>query len=128
MAEGADPVGVTEQFVEAIGTGDCANAEEFLLDQLRFGETPRESCESLAGGTILAPALRSAKDVTVEEIGRTRDYAIVGVDAGRTYFGVQVNTPPIAPNKPPQSELLVVDVVPMTEFKIVEPPEEPQGQ
>ena len=128
MAAGADPVGVTEQFVEAIKSGECTNAEEFLLDQLRFGDTPREACESLAGGTILAPALRSADEVTVEEIGRTRDYAIVGVDTGRTYFGVQLNTPPIAPDKPPQAELFVVDVVPMTDFEIVEPPEEKQGQ
>ena len=128
MAEGADPVGVTEQFVEAVKAGDCANADEFLLDQLRFGETPREACEALAGGTIFAPALRSAEDMTVEEIGRTRDYAIVGVDTGRTYFAVQLNTPPIAPNKPPQAELLVVDVVPMTDFEIVEPPEEQQEQ
>ena len=47
---------------------------------------------------------------------------------GRTYFAVQLNTPPIAPNKPPQDELLVVDVVPMTDFQIVEPPEDQQGQ
>jgi hypothetical protein len=128
MADGADPVAVTEQFVDAVKSGNCGNADQFLLDQLRFGETPRESCESLAGGTIFAPALRSAEEVTVEEIGRTRDYAIVGIDTGRTYFGVQLNTPPIAPNKPPQDEVLVVDVVPMTEFEIVEPPEGQQGQ
>ena len=128
MAEGADPVGVTEQFVAAVEAGDCANADRFLLDQLRFGEKPRESCEALAGGTVLAPALRSAGEVTVEEIARVRDYAIVGVDTGRTYFAVQLNTPPIAPNKPPQDELLVVDVVPMTDFKIVEPPEDAQEQ
>ena len=128
MAAGADPVGVTEQLVDAVKTGDCANADEFLLDQLRFGDTPGEACAALAEGTIFAPALRSAEEVTVEEIGRTRDYAIVGVDTGKTYFAVQLNTPPIAPNKPPQDEVLVVDVVPMTDFKIVEPPEEQQGQ
>jgi hypothetical protein len=128
MAEGADPIGVAEQFVDAVEAGDCTNADQFLLDQLRFGDKPRESCEALAGGTVLAPALRSAKDVKVEEIARVRDYAIVGVDTGRTYFAVQLNTPPIAPDKPPQDELLVVDVVPMTDFKIVEPPEDRQEQ
>jgi hypothetical protein len=128
MADDADPVGVAEQFVGAIKAGNCANADQFLLDQLRFGDKPRESCEALAGGTVLAPALRSAGDVKVEEIARVRDYAIVGVDTGRTYFAVQLNTPPIAPNKPPQDELLVVDVVPMTDFRIVEPPEDRQEQ
>jgi hypothetical protein len=128
MNEDADPVGVAEQLVDAVKTGDCANADEFLLDRLRFGDTPREACEALAQGTIFAPALRSAEDVTVEEIGRIRDYAIVGVDTGRTYFAVQLSTPPIAPNKPPQAKLLVIDVLPMTDFVIVEPPEDQQEQ
>ena len=128
MAEGADPVGVTERLVRAMKTGNCANADGFLLEALRFGEKPRESCEALAGGTIFAPAVRSAEDVTVEEIGRVRDYAIVGVDTGRTYFGIYLSTPPIKPNRPPQDEVLVTDVLPMTDFQIVEQPEDEQGQ
>ena len=128
MGEGADPVGVTEQLVKAMKKNDCKGADDFLLDQLRFGETPREACEALAGGTIFAPAVRNAEDVTVEEIGRTRDYAVVGVDTGDTYFAVQLATPPIKAGKPPQGVVFVTDVLPMTDFEIVEPPEEQQGQ
>ena len=128
MAEGADPVGVTQRLVDAMKSGDCSNADEFLLDRLRFGDTPREACETLGGGTIFAPALRSAEDVTIEEISRVRDYAVVGVDTGSTYFGVLLSTPPIKPGKPPQDEVYVTDVVPMTDFEVIEPPEEQQEQ
>jgi hypothetical protein len=128
MAADADPVGVTKLLVRAMKSGDCANADQFLLDQLRFGDTPREACEALAGGTIFAPAVRKAEDVDVEEVARVRDYAVVGVDTGQTYFGVQLSTPPIAPGEPPQDVVFVTDVVPMTDFEVVEPPEEQQGQ
>ena len=128
MPGAADPVGTTEQLVKAMKTGDCANADEFLLDQIRLGEAPREACETLAAGAIFTPAVRAAEDPTVEEIGTTRDYSIVGIDTGDTYFGVLLSTPPIKPGRPPQDEVFVNDVVPMTDFEIVEPPEDQQEQ
>lgn len=58
--------------------------------------------------------------MTVEEIGASRDYAVVGVDAGETYFGVLLATPPIKPAQPVQDVVLVNDVVAMTDFEIIE--------
>ena len=116
----ADPVGVTEQLVTAVQNGDCSTADDFMGDRLRFGESPEAACETIAGGSIFAPAVKSAEDVTVEEIGASRDYAVVGVDTGETYFGVLLATPPIAPDKPVQDVVLVNDVVALTDFEIVE--------
>ncbi len=114
-------MGVTEQFISAIQDGDCSQAEQFLGERLRFGETPEEACKSLAGGTIFAPAVKEAEEVSVEEIGSARDYAIVGIDTGETYFATLLATPPIKPDQPVQDEVMVADVVPLTDFEIVEP-------
>ena len=52
--------------------------------------TPRRasSCSAggLAGGTVFAPAVKAADDLTVEDIGASRNYALVAVDTGDTYF------------------------------------------
>ena len=124
LGEGADPVDTTEQLLDAVRTGDCSNAEEFVSKFTRFGDQPDDGCEALISGSIFAPAVKSAgEDVVVEELGRSRDYALVGVDTGDAYFGVALNTPPIKPDQPPQSELLIAEVVPLTDFEIVPPKE-----
>jgi len=121
LPEEADPVGVTEQLVTAVQGSDCSQAEEFMAEQTRFGAKPQDGCEALLGGTIFAPAVQGAEDVTVEEIGVSRDYAIVGIETGETYFAAQLATPPIKANQPPQDEIQVVDVAPLGEFEVVEP-------
>jgi hypothetical protein len=124
LGEGADPVGATEQLLDAVSTGDCSDADEFVSKFTRFGEQPEQGCEALISGSIFAPAVEAAgEDVVVEELGRSRDYAFVGVDTGEAYFGVTLNTPPIKPDQPPQSELLIAEVVPLTDFEIVPPKE-----
>jgi hypothetical protein len=120
LPEEADPVGVTEEMVAAVQEEDCSQADQFFGEQTRFGATPEEGCEAILGGSIFAPAVQAAEDVTVEEIGASRDYAIVGIDTGETYFAAQLATPPIKPNQPPQAELQVADVLPLGEFEIVE--------
>jgi hypothetical protein len=125
LGSGADPVAITEEMIEAARTGDCENAEEFFNGFVRFGEKPVDACKTLAGGTIFAPAVKAAgDDLVVEEIGSSRDYAFVGVDTGDTYFLVALATPPIKPGSPPQDEILVSEVVPVTEYEAVEPKDE----
>lgn len=124
LPETVDVEAVTEQLVEAIETGDCGDAEQFMGDKLRFGDTPEAACEGLAAGSIFAPAVKTADEVTVEALGQARDYAVVGIDTGDTYFAAQLATPPIKPGQPVQDEILVIDVLPQTEFEIVEPEKE----
>ena len=81
LPEAADPVGVTEPMIEAVKAGDCSDAEEIFGEGLHFGATPKEACETIAAGSVFAPALKGAgDDVVVEEVGGARDYAFVGVD------------------------------------------------
>ena len=127
LPNGADPVAVAEQLVRMVKNEDCSSASDVFGAGLRFGDTPREACETLGDGTIFAPAVRRAGEVTVEELGTTRDYSIVGIDTGRTYFAVYLGTPPIAPDRPPQDEIRVREIVPMTDFQIVRPSGRDQG-
>lgn len=124
LPESVDPVAVTEEMVSIVESGDCANVDQVFGKGTRFGATPEEACEALAGGTIFAPAVKAADDLTVEDVGASRDYALVGVDTGDTYFLVQLATPPIKPDQPVQDEIMVADVVPLTDFEIVEPKEQ----
>ena len=120
-----DPVAVTEEMLSIIESGDCANADQVFGEGTRFGASPEEACEALSGGTIFAPAVKAAgDDALVEELGASRDYALVGVDTGDTYFLVHLATPPIKPDQPVQDEIGVVDVVPLTDFEVVEPEEQ----
>lgn len=121
LGEGADPQAVAQSMVDAVESGDCSSAEGVFAKFSRFGNTPEEFCEALMGGSIFAPAVRDAEDVEVEELGASRDYAFAGIDTGETYFVAQMATPPIKPGSPPQDEVEVVEVVPLTEFEIVEP-------
>ena len=129
LAEAADPVGITEQLVDAMKTGDCADADQFLLDQIRLGETPREACEALAAGTIFAPAhpVRQGRD----RRGDRQRPGLLRSSASTLAPPISEScssTPPIKPGRPPQDEVFVNEVVPMTDFKIVEPPEDQQEQ
>ena len=127
LPEAADPVGVTERMIEAVEAGDCSNAEELFGEGLRFGATPKEACETVAGGSTFVPALKEAgEEITVEEIGRSRDYAFVGIDMGDLYYAVQLATPVIEPNQPVQDEVQVADIIRMTDAP--EPPEEQEEQ
>jgi hypothetical protein len=128
MAAAADPVGVTKRFVRLIKTGDCGEAAAVIAADTRFGENPRESCQTLKKGDILAPALRDAQEIDVETIGSSRDYAITGINTGSTYFGVVLATPPIKSGRPPQHRVFVAEVVPLTDFKTVDSSPSEAGQ
>jgi hypothetical protein len=128
LPETVDPVAITQQLVDAVESGDCAGAEEFINADHFLGEpgsSPEEGCESVVGGSIFAPAVSAATDeVAVEELGQSRDFAFVGVDTGDTYFAAILGTPVVKANQPVQDEVQVIDIVPMTEFEIVEQPED----
>ena len=125
LPETVDPVATTEEAVAAIQAGDCSNADELFGEQTRLGKTSDEACENLAGGSIFAPAVAGATDITYEEIGATRDYAVVGIDTGDTYFAALLGTPVIDAKQPVQDVVHVLDVVPLTDFEIAEA-EEPK--
>ncbi len=121
LGDGADPQAVGEEMVAAVEEDDCGSADGTFAKFSRYGKAPEDFCEALAGGSIFAPAVRGAEKVEVEELGASRDYGFAGVDTGDTYFLASMATPPIKPGSPPQDEIEVVEVVPLTEFEIVEP-------
>ena len=120
LPDTVDPEAVAQRLVSAAETGDCADAEAFVAEQTRFGPTAKEACEKIAGGSTFAPAVKSGEEPVLEEFGQTRDLALVGVDLGEVYYAVYLATPPIEPNQPVQDEILVQDLVRMSDVEETE--------
>lgn len=115
-----DLEGVAERLVAAVESGDCDDAQEWMAEQTRFGPTAKEACAKITGGSTFAPAVKSGEEPVLEELGATRDLALVGADLGEVYYAVYLATPPIAPNEPVQDEILVQDVVRMSDVEETE--------